>query len=231
MQRPMNASFAPPFRWCVSSAWGPGLFAMKVSRGIGCGEVVGLGLGLLPGWGHIRWLGDGRYGFRPYGGSLWKSPKVTKGLLPHHSAPRSGSVCPNEGLNPWAAVTGHPWPNTANPASCRVTHGFKPAFGQRGLTGRLRSRSTARRPSSRPEWLDHKRTRGGLTAGLILKAELNQMWELACLRWHQLVVPDRPRCLHRRQASSHRKAKAVRCWRSVLGQTVGAGLLAKAFGQ
>ncbi|SEB95917.1 hypothetical protein SAMN04490199_3362 [Pseudomonas marginalis] len=38
---------------------------------------------------------------------------------------------------------GHPWPRTANPASCRVAHGFKPAFGQRGLTGRLRSRSRA----------------------------------------------------------------------------------------
>ncbi|PMY15648.1 hypothetical protein C1Y22_05170 [Pseudomonas sp. MPR-R2A5] len=24
---------------------------------------------------------------------------------------------------------GHPWPRTANPASCRVTHGFKPVFG------------------------------------------------------------------------------------------------------
>src|SRR5471032_1717448 len=34
----------------------------------------------------------------------------------------------------------------------------------------------------------------------------------------------------RRQASSHRKAKAVRWWRSVLGQTVGAGLPAKAAG-
>src|SRR5471032_1715962 len=173
-------------------------------------------------WGHIRCLGDGCFGFRPYGGSLWKSPKVTKGLLPHHSAPRLGSVCPNEGLNPWAAVTGHPWPNTANPASCRVTHGFKPAFGQRGLTGRLRSRSksTARRPSSRPEWLDQKRRRGGLTAGLILKAQLNQRWELACLRWHRLGVTDRPRCLHRRQASSHRKAKqcgAGSCTRSTCG--------------
>ena len=170
-------------------------------------------------WGHIRYLGDGGYGFRPYGGSLWKSPKVTKGLLPHHSAPRPGSVCPNEGLNPWAAVTGHPWPNTANPASCRVTLGFKPAFGQRGLTGRLRSRSrsTARRPSSRPEWLDQKRKRGGLTADLILKAELNQRWELACLRWHRLGVPDVPRCLHRRQASSHRKAKAE--WYSAGGCT------------
>ena len=64
--------------------------------------------------------------------TLEKSPKVTKGLLPHHSVPRLGSVCPHSGLNPWAAVMGHPWPRTANPASCRVTHGFKPAFGQRG---------------------------------------------------------------------------------------------------
>ncbi|MEX5596340.1 hypothetical protein Q1J41_26080, partial [Pseudomonas orientalis] len=29
----------------------------------------------------------------------------------------------------------------ANPASCRVTHEFKPAFGQRGLTGRLKSKA------------------------------------------------------------------------------------------
>ena len=81
---------------------------------------------------HIRYLGNGHLGFRPDGGSLWKSPKVTKGLLPHHSAPRLGSVCPNTVLNPWAAATRHPWRVAANPASCRVTHEFKPAFGQRG---------------------------------------------------------------------------------------------------
>ncbi len=42
------------------------------------------------------------------------------------------------------------------------------------------------------------------------------MWELACLRWHLLAMPDTPSCLHRRQASSHRKAKqcgAGRCTR------------------
>src|SRR5476649_159580 len=55
--------------------------------------------------------------------------------------------------------------------------------------------------------VEAKQSRGGLTADLILRAEPNSMWELACLRWHQLVVPDTPRCLHRRQASSHRKAK------------------------
>ncbi len=90
---------------------------------------------------HIRFCGHGCYGFRPYGGSLLKSAKVSKTLLPHHSAPRLGSVCPLSGLNPWAAAMGHPWPSAANPASCRVTHGFKPAFGQRGLTGRLRSKA------------------------------------------------------------------------------------------
>ncbi len=90
---------------------------------------------------HIRFCGNGHLGFRPDGGSLLKSAKVSKTLLPHHSAPRLGSVCPNAGLNPWAAAMGHPWPSAANPASCRVTHGFKPAFGQRGLTGRLGSQA------------------------------------------------------------------------------------------
>ena len=53
---------------------------------------------------------------------------------------------------------GHPWPSAAKPASCRFTHAPKPAFGQRGLTGRLRSRSKAkaRRPESRPEWCEAK---------------------------------------------------------------------------
>ncbi|AZE85097.1 Threonine synthase [Pseudomonas orientalis] len=99
---------------------------------------------------HIRSCGNGCLGFRSYSGSLLKSAKVSKTLLPHHSAPRPGSVCPNAGLNPWAAAMGHPWPSAANPASCRVTHEFKPAFGQRGLTGRLRSRSKATRCAS---WL------------------------------------------------------------------------------
>ena len=38
---------------------------------------------------------------------------------------------------------GHPWPGAANPASCRVAHASESAFGQRGLTGRLRSKSKA----------------------------------------------------------------------------------------
>jgi len=77
-----------------------------------------------------------------------KRPKSNQKVLPHHLAPRFGSVCPNEDLEPWAAAMGHPWPSAANPASCRVAHGSRPSFGQRGLTGRPRSK--ARRPDSRP---------------------------------------------------------------------------------
>ncbi len=117
---PMAASGWPGF-WCRSrSKCGRGLApdgGLWADQDAGSDRV------------HIRCCGHGCYGFRPYGGSLLKSAKVSKTLLPHHSAPRLGSVCPNAGLN--------------NPASCRVTHGFKPAFGQRGLTGRLRSRSKA----------------------------------------------------------------------------------------
>ncbi|AZE89813.1 Threonine synthase [Pseudomonas orientalis] len=110
---------------------------------------------------HIRFCGNGHLGFRFYSGSLLKSAKVSKTLLPHHSAPRLGSVCPNAGLNPWAAAMGHPWPSAANPASCRVAHGFKPAFGQRGLTGRLRSRSKAKsrsRATRSASWLALRET-------------------------------------------------------------------------
>ncbi|NBF04972.1 hypothetical protein GV819_22040 [Pseudomonas sp. Fl5BN2] len=59
------------------------------------------------------------------------SAKVSKTLLPLHSAPRLGSAFPHSGIDPWAAATGHPWPGAANPASCRVTHGSMPAFGHR----------------------------------------------------------------------------------------------------
>ncbi len=70
-------------------------------------------------------------------------PKVSKRLLPHHSAPRCRSVYPPADPEPWAAAMGHPWPGAANPASCRVAHASESAFGQRGLTGRPRSRSKA----------------------------------------------------------------------------------------
>jgi hypothetical protein len=112
--------------------------------------------------GHIRFCGDGRYWFRSYSGSLLKSAKVSKTLLPHHSAPRLGSECPHSGITPRAAATGRPCPVAAKPASCRFTRSVLPAFGQRGLTGRLRSRSRSRskaraqRPPGRLECLKAK---------------------------------------------------------------------------
>ena len=55
---------------------------------------------------YIHFFGNGYLGFRPYGGSLSKSAKVTKALLPHHSVPRLGSACPNAGIAPWARREG-----------------------------------------------------------------------------------------------------------------------------
>ena len=101
---------------------------------------------------YIHSCGHGFYGFRPYGESLLKSAKVTQTLLPHHLAPRPGSVCPHSGIAPRAAATGHPWPGAAKPASCRFTRCAIPAFGL-GLIGAVRSRSKAKaqRPPGRLE--------------------------------------------------------------------------------
>src|SRR5476651_2674803 len=112
---------------------------------------------------YIRCFGNGFDWFRSYSGSLLNSAKVSKTLLPHHSAPRLGSVCPLSGITTRAAATGRPCPVAAKPASCRFTRSVLPAFGQRGLTGRLRSRSTADQEHS------------GLPAGLsVVKQQQNQ---------------------------------------------------------
>ena len=74
-----------------------------------------------------------------------KSAKWPNAFCPNPSVPRCGSACPHH----WPCSVGPPRSAipgrvAANPASCRVTHCAKPAFGQRGLTGPLRSRSRAR---------------------------------------------------------------------------------------
>ncbi len=51
---------------------------------------------------HIRFFCNGHLGFRSYSGSLSKSAKVTKALLPRHSVPRLGSACPHSGITPGA---------------------------------------------------------------------------------------------------------------------------------
>ncbi|SEE78096.1 hypothetical protein SAMN04490188_5689 [Pseudomonas kilonensis] len=101
---------------------------------------------------YIRYFGNGGWLFRSYSGSLSKSAKVTKALMPHHSAPRLGSVCPHSGIAPWAAAKGHPWPSAATSASM--------------------PRCPLRNTCVRPAWLtgrrDQRPPRGGLTAGLVL---------------------------------------------------------------
>ena len=123
-------------------------------------------------WGcvHIRCCGYGGYWFRPYGGSLSKSAKVTKALLPHHSVPRLGSACPQSGIAPWARRDRPSMAVSRLPRHpCRGAHCAIPACGHRGLTGRLRSRSKARSKA------EQQQSRG---------AKLHSpLWELACLRW------------------------------------------------
>ncbi len=86
--------------------------------------------------------------------------------MPHHSAPRLGSVCPHSGIAPWAAAKGHPWPSAANPASmpgCPLHNAcVRPAW----LTGRR----------------DQRPSRGGLVADLTLPVvHPLDLWEQSLL--------------------------------------------------
>jgi hypothetical protein len=104
--------------------------------------------GFGPGCVCIRFCGNGGYWFRPYGESLWKSPKVTKGLLPLSFGPsprlrvpslRSCSVGPPpSAIHGRGRLTRHP---------CRVAHYAEPPLGL--SRGRLPPQPP-RRPESRP---------------------------------------------------------------------------------
>ena len=110
-------------------------------RGIGIYTALSWFLGLC----HIRFCGYGGYWFRPYGGSLWRSAKVSKTLLPHPSVPRLGSACPQSGIAPWARRDRPSMAVSRLPRHpCRGAHCAIPGCGHRGLTGRPRSRSKAR---------------------------------------------------------------------------------------
>ncbi len=106
---------------------------------------------------HIRCCGNGCLGFRSYSGSLWKSPKVTKGLLPLSLGAslwlgmpslRSCSVGPPpSAIHGRGRLTRHP---------CRVAHCAAPALGlSRG------QENQKQKPTATP-------TRGGLPAGLFV---------------------------------------------------------------
>ena len=92
--------------------------------------------------------------------------------MPHHLVPRLGSACLNEGIAPWAAARGHPWPSAANPASmpgCPLRNTFvQPAW----LTGRR----------------DQRPLRGGLVADLVLDGTVFLLWGLLAKAVCQFAV-------------------------------------------
>ena len=122
---------------------------------------------------YIRFLGNGYLWFRPYGGSLSKSAKVTKALLPHHSVPRLGSACPHSGIAPWARREGSSMAQRGYPG---IHAGMPTAQCLRSaivVNGAPKSTSTARRPYSRPvSWWDCVSPVG---AGLLAKALVQSM--------------------------------------------------------
>jgi hypothetical protein len=121
---------------------------------------------------NIRYLGNGGLGFRPDGGSLSKGAKVSKAPLPHHSAPRLGSVFPHSGIAPWARREG---PSLAQRVYPGIHAGMPTAQCLRSasvVNGAPKSTSTARRPGSRP----------GSSGPTPI-----QLWERACSRRSQLI--------------------------------------------
>ncbi|AZC30836.1 hypothetical protein C4K38_2876 [Pseudomonas chlororaphis subsp. piscium] len=66
---------------------------------------------------HIRCCGNGGLGFLPYGGSLWKSAKVTKALRPSIRCLARARHALTPALLRGPAATGHPWPGAASAAS------------------------------------------------------------------------------------------------------------------
>ncbi len=76
--------------------------------------------------------------------------KVTKALMPHHLAPRLGSVCPHSGIAPWARREG---PSMAQRGYPGIHAGMPTPQCLRSasvVNGAPRSTSSPRRPDSRP---------------------------------------------------------------------------------
>ena len=106
--------------------------------------------------------------------------KVTKALLPHHSAPRLGSVCPHSGIAPWARREG---PSMAQRGYPGIHAGMPTPQCLRSaivVDGALRSTSTP--------------PRGGLRADLVLGETAFLLWERACSRRRPYSRPISPGC-------------------------------------
>jgi hypothetical protein len=109
----------------------------------------------------------------PLGASLWLG-------MP---ALRHCSVGP-----PRSAIHGRVAATPASMPGCPLRNTYvRPAW----FNGAPRSKSKSKAEQSRAEQINSQ------------AAFFAFLWELACLRWHHLGVPERPSCLHHRQASSH----------------------------
>ncbi|MDQ0669517.1 hypothetical protein QF039_003817 [Pseudomonas sp. W2I6] len=113
------------------------------------------------GWfdrGHIRYLGYGRLWFRSYSGSLWKSPKVSKGLCPACRrlavARRSLTPAPRSGP-PRRAIHG-PARLNRRPAGLPAPHCLRSASGLLGQSDQDQKQ---------------KQKHSGLPAGLSVKSK------------------------------------------------------------
>ncbi len=112
------------------------------------------------------------YGSALTAGHFWQTPgmpaqpKVTKRSLPHHSVPRLGSACRNEGPFPRAAATGHPWPGAAKSASLPIYPLHRACLRPSWLTG----------PADQKQ--DQEQEHGGLKADLSGKSQIKSRFSV-----------------------------------------------------
>jgi len=109
---------------------------------------------------HIHSCGNGHLGFRPYGESLFQTPKRNQKASPqaYGTSPRLGVPGVHQGASPTVcfattssrcvrlrrtALRAHPLMNTST----------RPPEGAGGSRSTATSTATARRPTGRPEWL------------------------------------------------------------------------------
>ena len=95
------------------------------------------------------------------------------------------------------APTGYAWP--AEFTACRIIVGA-------GLLAMISLRCTCQTVLSASQASQLPQVMQGQQNSRLA----GSLWERACPRWHRRAIPDRPCCLHRRQACSHKLCKASR---------------------
>ena len=116
---------------------------------------------------HIHCCGNGHLWFRSYSESLWKSPKVTKGLLPRHSVPRLGSACPHSSIAPGArrhrpSMAGGGYRGI--PAAVPPTQRLRSASGKGASRSGSKAKTTATATATATATPDQRQINGRSTA-------------------------------------------------------------------